>query len=83
MSSKHLFLDVYSDYLLYAKKKLKNQSFASLKNKFDLHILSYFKDRYLEDITSNDILKWEDYILSLNFSNNQNKSVYYTLSGFF
>lgn len=82
MSSKHLFLDVYYDYLLYAKKKLKNQSFASLKNKFDLHILSYFKDRYLEDITSNDILQWEDYILSLNFSNNQNRSLYYALSGF-
>lgn len=83
MSSKHLFLDVYNDYLLYAKKKYKNQSFSSTKQKIDSHILPYFKNKYLEDITSNDILQWEDYILSLNFSNNYNKNLYYALSGFF
>lgn len=83
MSSKHLFLDVYNDYLLYAKKKYKNQSFSSTKQKIDSHILPYFKNKYLEDITSNDILQWEDYILSFNFSNNQNRNLYYALSGFF
>lgn len=83
MSSKHLFLDVYYDYLLYAKKKYKNQSFSSTKQKIDSHILPYFKNRYLEDITSNDILKWEEYILSFNFSNNYNRNLYYSLSGFF
>lgn len=83
MSVPHLFLDVYADYLLYAKKKLKNQSFTSTKYKIDSHILPYFKNKYLEDITSNDILKWEEYILSLNFTNNQNRSLYYALSGFF
>lgn len=83
LSEKHLFLDVYYDYLLYAKKNLKNQSFATMKYKIDSHILPYFKNKYLEDITSNDILQWEDYILSFNFSNNQNRSLYYALSGFF
>lgn len=83
MSSKHLFLDVYSDYLLYAKKKQKKQSFTTMKYKFDLHILPFFESMYLEDITSKVILEWEDYILSENFSNNQNKSLYYILSGFF
>ncbi len=80
---KHKFLDVYEDYLLYAKKKQKNQSFTSLKYKFDKHILPFFKNMYLEDVTSKDIIKWEDYILSLNFSNNHNKNLYYILSGFF
>ncbi len=77
------FLDVYNNYLLYARKKQKNQSFSSMKYKFDLHILPYFKDKCLSDITSKDIIEWEDYILSLNFSNNQNKNLYYILSGFF
>lgn len=77
------FLDVYDDYLIYARKKQKNQSFTTMKYKFDLHILPYFKDMSLSDITSKDIFKWEDYILSLNFSNNQNKNLYYILSGFF
>ena len=83
MSQKHLFLDVYNDYLLYAQKKQKEQSFSTLKYKLSSHILPFFEKMYLEDITSKDILKWEDYILSKNFSNNQNKSIYYVLSGFF
>ena len=83
MSSKHLFLDVYNDYLLYARKKQKNQSFSTMKYKFDLHILPFFESMFIEDITSKDILNWEDYILSLNFSNNHNKNLYYVLSGFF
>lgn len=80
---KHLFLDVYNDYMLYAKKKQKNQSFTSMKYKFDLHILPYFKDMFLEDITSKTILEWEEHILSSNYSNNHNKNLYYILSGFF
>lgn len=83
MSFKHLFLDVYKEYLLYAKARLKEQSFSSTKYKLDSHILPFFKDMYLEDITSKNILDWKDFILSFNFANNHNKSLYYALSGFF
>ncbi len=83
MSKKHLFLDVYDDYIVYARQHQKEQSFTTLKYKFDLYVLPYFKDKYLEDITSKNILEWKDYILSFNYSNNQNKSLYYILSGFF
>lgn len=83
MLDKHLFLDVYDDYLQYAEKKQKNQSLLSVKYKFDKHILPFFESMYLEDITSKTILEWEDYILSCNFSNNHNKNLYYILSGFF
>ena len=82
-SKKILFLDVYYEYLLYAKQNLKEQTFVSKKYKFNSHILPYFKDMYLEDITSKTIIEWKDYILEKNFSNNQNNSLYYTLSGFF
>ena len=83
MSSKHRFLDVYSDYLAYARKKQKNQSFTVMKYKFDLHILPFFESMNLEEITSKTIIEWEDFILSKQFSNNQNRSLYYFLSGFF
>ena len=83
MSGKHLFLDVYKEYLLYAEKKQKEQSFTAMKYKFDSHILPFFKSMYLEDITSKTILEWEDHILSLNFSNTHNRNLYYVLSGFF
>lgn len=83
MSSKHRFLDVYNEYLLYAEQKQKEQSFSTTKYKLNSHILPFFKDMYLEDITSKTILEWKNHILSLKFTNNHNKSLYYALSGFF
>lgn len=80
---KHSFLDVYYDYILYSKKEQKNSSFSTMKYKFELHILPFFEKMYLEDITSNTILNWENFILKKNFSNNHNKNLYYILSGFF
>ena len=82
-SNKTSFLAAYENYIIYAKRKLKSQSIQSLLGDFKNHILPFFKDYYLEDITSSDILKWQDNILSLNRSNNFNKKVYYHLSGFF
>lgn len=81
--TKHRFSVVYEEYLRYAKKNLKNQSFTSAKYKFDGKILPFFKDMYLEDITTQNIYDWEDYILSFNFSNNHNRNLYYVLSAFF
>lgn len=81
-SNKHFFLDVYYDYLLYAKKKRKNQSYLDLKYKFDKYVLPFFENMYLEDITSKTILEWEDFVLSFNYSNNHNQNIYYVLSGF-
>lgn len=68
---------------LYGRKKQKNQSFSATKYKFNSHVLPFFKNMDLEDISSKTILEWEDYILSENFFNNQNRSIYYVLSGFF
>lgn len=83
MLDKHLFLDVYNDYLKYAEKQQKNQSFVAMKYKFDKHILPFFESMYLKDITSKTVLEWEMYILELNYSNNHNRNLYYILSGFF
>lgn len=62
---------------------MKSQTYYTLVYDFNKNILPYFKDMKLEDITSKNILEWEDYILTLNFSNNFNKNLYYLLSGFF
>lgn len=82
VEQKHLFADVYDEYLMYAKKEQKEQSFSSMKYKFQKHILPYFKDFYIEDITSKDILGWENHILTFNYANNHVKNLYYILSGF-
>ena len=77
------FEEVFTKYLQFAKKQQKKQSFYTLEYNFNERILPFFKDYYLEDITKETIISWEDYILSFNFSNNYNKSLYYFLSSFF
>ena len=77
------FNEVYLEYLKFAEKQQKKQGFNSLLNNFNSRILPYFKDMRLEDITRDDIVSWESYILSLGFRNNYNRNLYYMLSGFF
>lgn len=77
------FEDAYNEYLQFAKKQQKNQSFSTLAYNFKSKILPFFKDMNLDDINSKHILAWQDHILELNFSNNYNRGLYYLLSGFF
>lgn len=76
------FEEAYNNYLIYASKQHKKQSFDTQKYKFELRIMPFFKNYNLEDITSNDILSWQNYIQTFNFSNNYNFSLYYVLSAF-
>ena len=68
------FNEAYEEYLIYGSKRHKKQSFDTMSYKFKLRILPFFKDFNLEDITSNDILNWQNYITTFNFSNNYNSS---------
>lgn len=76
------FEKVYLQYLKYAKKKQKTQSFETLWQRFNSHILPYFKDKNIEEISTDDILEWQENILSYNFSNNYNRNLHFLLSGF-
>ena len=76
------FKEAYENWKIYGSKHHKKQSFDTMSYKFNLRILPFFKDYNLEDITSSDILAWQEYILTFNFSNNYNFSLYYILSSF-
>ena len=78
-----LFEDCYKNYLLFAEKQQKKQSFTTICYNFNKRILPYFQGMEIENITSNDIIGWEDYILSFNFKNNYNRAIDYQLSSFF
>lgn len=80
--STYVFSDIYRDYLVYAEKRHKKQGFATFKRNFELHILPYFKDRDLRYLTKIDIINWQTNILSKNFSNSFNNSLYYSFSSF-
>ena len=76
------FEEAYNEFKIYASKQHKKQSFDTIKYNFELRILPFFKDYNIEDITSNDILAWQNYITTFNFTNNYNTSLYYNLSAF-
>lgn len=77
------FEKAYENYLVYASNRHKKQGFDTIAKNFKLHILPYFKDKNIKDITKLDIINWENNILELNFSNNFNRNLYYEFSAFF
>lgn len=78
-----LFEDAYEEYLIFANRQQKKQSYKVFSYNFNANILSFFRDYKLELIKTIDILKWQDYILSKDFCNNHNKNLYSMLKSFF
>ena len=76
------FEEVYNEYLKYAIKRHKKQSFESLQYNFNSNILSYFKSHLIENIDNNLIEEWQNYILQKNFCNNHNKNLFTMLKKF-
>ena len=77
------FTEAYNNWKIYGSKHHKKQSFDTMLYKFNFRILPFFKDFNLDNIKTEDILAWQDYILTFNYSNNYNSSLYYILSSFF
>lgn len=77
------FEEAYQEYLIYAKKQHKKESFNSTTSIFKSRILPFFNDKILLDITKKDVLNWTYEIENFNFSNNYNRNCYYTLFNFF
>lgn len=77
-----LFEEAYKEYLKYATRRHKKQVLDTTRQIFKKHILHYFKGRFVDTLTSEDILNWQDDILSFNFSNNYNSNIYHTFNSF-
>lgn len=77
------FLEAYEEFKIYASKRHKKQSFECLLYNFNANILSYFKDYALKDISTTDIIKWQDFIENKSFCNNHNKNLFAMLKKFF
>lgn len=63
-----LFENLYQIYIKNKEQSLKFQSYRSLKNRFDTHIVPFFKDYKINNIKVSDYLDWKNYILSKNYS---------------
>ncbi len=82
MFSNDNFSDVLDNYLQYAEKRHKKQGYDTLARNIKLHILPYFKDRNISDLTKKDIIEWQNIIYDKNFSNSLNNSLYIEFNGF-
>lgn len=77
------FEEAYNEYLIYAKKQHKKESFNVSTSIFKARIIPFFKNKNLYSITKKDVLEWTYEIEKFNFSNNYNRNCYYTLFNFF
>lgn len=63
-----LFIDLYNIFIESKKQDLKFQSFRSLKNRFEKHILPFFKDYQIKNIKVNDYVLWKNKILDSKYT---------------
>ncbi len=71
--------DEYSDFL-YAR--LKPQAWRTSISKFRLYVLPYFKKYNIFKLNTKDIIKYQTYLMNLNYSYKYEKGIFYTLVSF-
>lgn len=76
------FNSLCEEYLLYSKGRHKKQGFDTLTRNFKLHIIPYFKDKNICNLTKSDIIDWQTNIINENYSNSFNRTLYYNFSSF-
>lgn len=76
------FEEAYEEFKIYARNRHKKQGFYNLTHDFTNKVLPYFKGKNIYDITKTDILRWQNAILELNYSNSYNSRLYYVFNSF-
>lgn len=76
------FIDTYNEFKIYASKRHKKQGFVTIDQAFNKHILPYFKNKSINELTKLDIINWQNEILDHNFSNSFNSKLYYVFNSF-
>ena len=76
------FDSIFNDYASYMRVRLKPQSYRTSISRFKLYVLTYFKDYDIHTLTAKDIIKYQDYLMSLPYSYKYKKGTFYTLVSF-
>lgn len=77
-----LFEDVFEEYKIYAKNRHKKQGFDTIHKNFTNHILPFFKGKNINELTTVDVINWQNEIINKNYSNSFNNSLYCSFSSF-
>lgn len=76
------FEQAYEEFKIYASKRHKKQGFVTLQSDFKSKIIPYFSNCYIEDITTKDVIGWQNYIYDFNLKNSYMSKLYIEFSGF-
>ena len=75
--SKLKFIDLWVEFKEYQRLKLKHQSFRKEVNNYETHIVPYFKNYYVIEITAKDYVKFLNHIeINFDFSYSYKKSIH-------
>lgn len=77
-----LFEEAFEEFKIYARNRHKKQGFYSLSHYFSNNVLPFFKGRTIESLTKQDVLYWQNEILSRNYSNSYNNNLYWCFASF-
>lgn len=75
------FQELYDIYIQHKEQNLKFQSFRTIKNKFENHILPYFKDFKINSINNKVYIEWKESILLKNLSYKSNSALHICMVG--
>ena len=53
------FEEAYEEFKIYASNRHKKQGFETIIRNFNNHVLPYFENTYINDLTTADILDWQ------------------------
>lgn len=71
------YAEAYEEYIKYAEVKLKPQSVYKIKSRFENHILPFFGNMRIKDITPYIYLKWQAFIGIKHYSYKYKKALHY------
>lgn len=69
------FYEACQEFLKYEKRILKMQTYSLCERNFNLHIIPFFKDKKIKNITKKDILDWQSYVENKGLTSRFNASL--------
>lgn len=69
------FAALYNKYLKFKENRVRPSTLESQRNAIELHILPYFKNKVVSDITPADIVEWQNTILEKRFSASHTRQI--------
>lgn len=69
------FATLYNKYLKFKENRVRPSTLESQRNAIELHILPYFKDKIVSDITPADVVEWQNLLLSRRFSASHTRQI--------